>query len=381
VRVLVTGSSGQLGCEVARQLAGGHEVVGLDLVPGPRTTEVGSVTDHALVRRLVAGVDGVVHCAALQAPHVGAASEAEFRAVNVDATAVLLEAAAARGQARFVYTSTTSVYGAAMVGAGRAVWVDETLAPVPRDIHDHSKLAAEALCRDFAQRGLPAICLRVSRLFPEAAEKVAAYRLYRGVDVRDAAAAHVLALADRSIDFDVFNISARSPFRPDELVALAHDAPAVIARHHPEATAAFAARGWRLPQTIDRVHVIDHAERRLGYAPRHGLAALLGPARWLYHLLTAADDHGDPYTPASLALEGFVHLSYQPAVADSARLYFAGRGDTRVLQLDPRRLGVAVEDAATPRGPMPHAFGPLRRDAVVATLSLEAMAQAPDALL
>src|SRR6266550_4586005 len=41
--------------------------------------------------------------------------------------------------------------------------------------------------------GLPVICLRTARFFPEPPELVALYRLYRGVDVRDAAAAHVLA--------------------------------------------------------------------------------------------------------------------------------------------------------------------------------------------
>src|SRR5688572_5378283 len=150
MRVLVTGSSGQLGAEIARQLRSTHEVVGLDLHPAPRTTHVGSVTDRSLVEDLVGQVDAVVHCASLHAPQVGSASSAEFEAVNVEGTRHLLHEALVHGHGRFVYTSTTSVYGDAMTDPRRAVWVDEDLPPIPRDIYDRTKLEAEVLCQGFA---------------------------------------------------------------------------------------------------------------------------------------------------------------------------------------------------------------------------------------
>ncbi len=54
------------------------------------------------------------------------------------------------------------------------------------------KIAAEELCRHFAfTMGLPSICLRTARFFPEAPELMALYRLYRGMDVRDAVAAQI----------------------------------------------------------------------------------------------------------------------------------------------------------------------------------------------
>src|SRR5262245_58530049 len=121
MRVLVTGSSGQLGREIARQLAADHDVLGLDLLAGPRTTHQGSVADRDLVHRLVDKVEAVVHSAALHAPHIGQFSDEEFQAVNVEGTRYLLEAARARN-ARFIHTSTTSVYGDAMLSADRAVW-------------------------------------------------------------------------------------------------------------------------------------------------------------------------------------------------------------------------------------------------------------------
>ena len=51
MKVLVTGSCGHLGEALVRTLRGlGHEIVGLDMLSGPYTTCVGSVTDRASVR-------------------------------------------------------------------------------------------------------------------------------------------------------------------------------------------------------------------------------------------------------------------------------------------------------------------------------------------
>lgn len=269
MRVLVTGSSGQLGAEIARQLSGTSEVIGLDPRPGRWTTVLGAVEQRDLVFRAVEGVDAVVHTASLHAPHVAAQSKGRFIDVNVQGTLNLLEAAAALGVKRFLYTSTTSIYGHALEARDRAVWVSEELFPWPRDIYDVTKQAAEGLCElAHRERGLAVLVLRTSRFFPEEARVMAIHRLYRGVDVRDAAAAHVLALDERAPRWGVYVISARSPFQPSDVEALWADAPAVIRRRCPEVEAEFARRGWALPARIDRVYAIDRAERELGYRPR-----------------------------------------------------------------------------------------------------------------
>ncbi len=278
-RVLVTGSSGQLGGEICRQLrARGDRVIGLDLVAGDGTSALGDVTDRALVASLVAQVDAVVHTASLHAPHVPLRSKDDFIATNVTGTLALLEQAAAAGHARFVYTSTTSVFGGAMVPqSSRAVWVTEELAPVPRDIYDLSKLSAEALCRLVAsESGLAVTILRTSRFYDEGPERMAIHRLHRGGDVRDMAAAHLLALDGAGPGCRLFIVSGRSPFRREDTEELLRDAPAVIRRTVPQAEAWFAARGWSLPRRIDRVYDIGLAERVLGYRPRFGLASLFG---------------------------------------------------------------------------------------------------------
>ncbi len=100
--------------------------------------------------------------------------------------------------------------------------------------------------------------------------------------------------------------------------------------------------------------------------------------RWLYHVLSVADDLGDPFAPPSLAVEGFIHCSFLPLVAESARRYFAPGARLRVLRIDPARVGAKIEIASTPRGPMPHVLGAIPRSAIVETLTLDALAGAPD---
>ena len=96
--------------------------------------------------------------------------------------------------------------------------------------------------------------------------------------------------------------------------------------------------------------------------------------RFLYHVLTArADGTEDPYAPASLSHEGFIHASYAPSVRETTELYFSSEEEIVVLQIDPRQLGVAIDVAITPRGPMPHVRGPIARRAVVARFSRETL--------
>src|SRR5713101_5819236 len=154
MRVLVTGSSGKVGSAIAGRLSANHEIIGLDLTTGTQTTQIGTIEDRALVFQLARNVQAIIHVAALHVPDIGKASTTQFAAVNVMGTRNLLEAALAHGVDRFIYSSSTSVYGAAMVATDRAVWVTEDLEPQPRDIYDWTKLEAEALCREAANTGM-----------------------------------------------------------------------------------------------------------------------------------------------------------------------------------------------------------------------------------
>jgi UDP-glucose 4-epimerase len=275
LRILVTGSSGRIGTAVAERIAREAMVVGLDLRPGPWTTTVGDITDSRLVDPLVRGVDVIVHVAALHAPHVGCRSEEEFRRVNVEGTRVLLGAALRAGVRRFVFTSTTSVYGCTSRAKDRAIWVTEELEPQPEDIYDITKLEAEQSCREAIGPDLSIVVLRMSRCFPEPDHLLAFYRLYRGVDRRDVAEGHWLAATVPLAGFEILNVSAETPFEIGDVELLWTDPWHVIDERTPEVREAFLQRGWDMPQRIDRVYVIEKAKRVLDYRPQHGFRALL----------------------------------------------------------------------------------------------------------
>src|SRR5260221_4090587 len=137
MRVLITGSSGFLGDEIARRLrSAGHDTLGVDLRQGPHTDQVGDLADRALVRAMVGQADTVVHPASLHAPHVGVRSRQDFVATNVLGALHVLEAAAEAGGRRVVYTNTTSVYGEALLPTrGPPGWGAREVRPPPRRSH------------------------------------------------------------------------------------------------------------------------------------------------------------------------------------------------------------------------------------------------------
>lgn len=271
MRVLVTGSSGQLGSALAEGLASEHEPIGLDCVAGDWTRHLVNVTDRDAIFHSMKGIEAVIHTASLHHPHIATHSRQAFIDVNITGTLNLLEAAIACDVKRFIYTSTTSLYGWSMVPVDEAVWVTEALAPCPRDIYDITKIAAEELCRTVAESsGMRMTCLRISRFFAQSPELLALYRLYRGVDLRDGVTAHLLALKSQKSSFEVYNISARSPFLQEDLSLLLQNAPQVLQHRVPQVVETFLRRGWHLPKQIDRVYVIEKAEQHLGYCPVYG---------------------------------------------------------------------------------------------------------------
>jgi nucleoside-diphosphate-sugar epimerase len=296
MRILLTGASGWLGRFLAPRLrAERHEVVGLDVAPGADTDVIGSVADRGLVDRVFGerGIEAVIHAGALHKPDIARYPEAAFDEVNVAGTRNLLEAAVAAGNDRFVFTSTTSLMISESIRAGkaggatRAAWLDEEFAPLaPRNIYGLTKLEAERLCRRVHDdHGIAVLVLRTGRFFPEeddthrhpSGPNIKANEfLNRRLTVEDAADAHVVALAKApALGFDTFILSAPPPFTPEECEALLDHAPAVIARHFPEAPSLYDRMGWSLPASIDRVYDPSRAERLMGFRCRTDFAAIL----------------------------------------------------------------------------------------------------------
>jgi nucleoside-diphosphate-sugar epimerase len=263
-------------CKTSQRLHVDYDVVGLDVAPGPQTTHIGDIRDRKVVEALLDDVGAVVHVAALLTPHVGVRSDSEFHDINVTGTSILLECALRARVPRFVFTSTTSVYGCSTrPHDDAAIWVTEELLPHAEGIYDTTKLDAERLCQKAADQGLACIVLRMSRCFPEPENLVAFYRMYRGVDRRDMAEGHWLAVHAPVDGFEIVNISAKSPFARTDCTALWTRPWDVIDRHFPTARPEFSVRRWPLPKRIDRVYVTQKAEERLGFRSRFNFDSLL----------------------------------------------------------------------------------------------------------
>ncbi|GAA0453805.1 UDP-glucose 4-epimerase GalE [Streptomyces olivaceiscleroticus] len=166
---LITGGAGYIGAHVVRAMTGaGERAVVLDdlstgaaeRVPEGVPLVVGSTLDRALLDRTIAEheVAGVVHLAAKK--QVGESVELPllYYRENVHGLRTLLEAVAAGGVGRFVFSSSAAVYGMPSTDSGL---VTEDTPCVPMSPYGETKLAGEWLTRAAGRaHGISTACLR-----------------------------------------------------------------------------------------------------------------------------------------------------------------------------------------------------------------------------
>lgn len=280
-----------------------HEVVGIDILESPFTTDVASITDRSSVRRCMSDIQVVFHAATLHKPHVATHSRQDFIDTNLTGTLNLLEEAAGAGVESFIYTSTTSVFGDALVPppGAPAAWITEDITPVPKNIYGVTKAAAEDLCQLFHRnQKLPCLVLRTSRFFPEEDDNRGVREgypdenakanefLYRRADIEDIVSAHLAAWQRaKEIGFGKYIISATTPFLPEDLAELRTDAPRVVRRRVPEYEAEYRRRGWKMSPSIGRVYVNARARNELGWRTRYDF-------RYVIDRLSAGEDFRSP---------------------------------------------------------------------------------------
>ncbi len=147
--VLVTGGAGYVGAVlVPKLLAEGHAVTVLDLYlygdevlaavkDHPRLTEIkGDLRDAATVARALQGCDAVIHLACISNDPSFELNPTLGKSINLDAFRPLVRAAKAAGVKRFVYASSSSVYG---IKEGVEVTEDLPLDPLT----DYSRFKAD----------------------------------------------------------------------------------------------------------------------------------------------------------------------------------------------------------------------------------------------
>ena len=267
MKLLVTGGAGFIGSHLAdRRLARGDRVVVLDdfndyYDPAVKRANValhrgnpryrlveGDIRDRALIFRLFAeeGFDGVLHLAARAGVRPSLSQPVLYEEVNCVATWHLLEAAVAHGKPRFVFASSSSVYGI----NSKLPFSEED--PIERPISPYAttKRAGELQVYNAHHlHGLAAICLRFFTVYgPRQRPEMAIAKFIRCVETGapipfygdgssrrdytyiDDIADGVEAALESSLPFEIVNLGGAHPVTLTDLVAAVERATGKTAR-------------------------------------------------------------------------------------------------------------------------------------------------------
>ena len=208
MKLVVTGASGKAGRAVVRDLIEHeHDVLGVDLVSPTESLAaflLADLTDFAQAVECLAGVEAVVHLAAIPAPGIHA-DEVTFR-TNILSTYNVFEAARLLGLRRVVWASSETILGLPFKREQPAYApIDEEHPAYPESSYALSKLLAEELGRQLCRwSGTPYVALRFSNIMePKDYERFPSFwsdatlrrwNLWGYVDARDVAQSCRLAL-------------------------------------------------------------------------------------------------------------------------------------------------------------------------------------------
>lgn len=256
---LVTGAAGFIGSHVSEALlARGWQVTGLDSFddfydPAVKRCNIGpsmanpqfrmiegDIRDAAAVAKAVEGVDVIVHLAARAGVRPSIEQPLLYQDVNVGGTCVLLEAARQRNIQRFIFASSSSVYGNnRKVPFSETDNVDHPISP-----YAATKKAGELICHTYHHLfGIDITCLRFFTVYgPRQRPDLAIHKFARLIEdgqpipvfgdgsmMRDFTyiddiVAGVVASVERCKGYHIYNLGNSSPVALRDLIAAIENA-------------------------------------------------------------------------------------------------------------------------------------------------------------
>lgn len=265
MKAMVTGGAGFIGSHlVDALLAQGHEVLVLDSFASSRPENVpkGAGVARAditgkLDPALFAGCSAVFHLAADPDVRTSAEKGAENFSINAFGTFNVLDACRLAGVGRFVFTSTSAVYGKADV-----IPTPESYLPAPISNYAAGKLAGEAYCASFAHtHGIKSTVLRLANIFGERSMHGVMFDFYKKLKkdpkrleilgngkqdksylhVSDCVSAIIAAYEKQESQYDIFNVGSESRHTVDYIARLVSSELGLS----PEFTCTGGEGGWR----------------------------------------------------------------------------------------------------------------------------------------
>ncbi len=259
--VLVTGVAGFIGSHTAEALLRrGTPVVGIDnfdpyydvAIKRRNVQEIettaqqagtsfamaeGDICNHDLIQELLAehNVQAIIHLAAKAGVRPSLEDPVGYARTNIEGTISLLEAAQAAKIARFIFGSSSSVYG----DAAQVPFSEDQPVAMPISPYGASKVAGETYCYAYhSLYYLPVVCLRFFTVYgPRQRPDLAINKFVRllsadkpipkygdGTSMRDYTyiadiVRGILTALDSDIQWDIINLGSDNPITLNQLIA------------------------------------------------------------------------------------------------------------------------------------------------------------------
>ncbi len=297
--ILVTGGAGFIGSHTCEALLSrGDHVVSVDnldpfyskeqklanlaLLQRPGFTSIiADITDRAALERVFTqhSFDAVIHIAALAGVRTSVEEPLRYEKVNVQGTLHLLEACRKRGIKRFVFASSSSVYGEESV----APFKETERADRPASPYAATKRAGEHLCFTYSHLfGMHCTCLRFFSVYgPRGRPDMAVWKFTESILTKPPLVIHgdgstkrdftyvgdivsgILAALDLSPRFEIINLGNGTPVSLKDLLAITEKVTGKKASVTHDAAK---------PEDVPVTHAdLTKAKEVLRYTPRVGL--------------------------------------------------------------------------------------------------------------